>query len=1161
MMHPIGSCLNPAGQSLLEFNRWPRLSFSAGLSVGLAFLLSAQFAVADDKLEYNRDIRPILAENCFSCHGADSAARQADLRLDLRDAAIEMGAITEGQPEDSELIARLLTADLSLVMPPPETKKKLSSEDKEKLGRWIADGAEYQPHWSLIPPAKSEVPTPSHVAWPKNAIDHFVLSKLEQAGLAPAPEADPRTLFRRLHLDITGLPPAHKDTEAFAAAYVASPDETLSQWIDRLMETPAYGEHRARFWLDAARYADTHGLHFDNYREMWPYRDWVIRAFNANQPFDQFTVEQLAGDLLPSPTDEQLIATGFQRCNITTNEGGTIDEENLALYAADRVQTFGWVYMGLTTNCSQCHDHKFDPISIKDYYSLAAYFRNTTQKAKDGNVKDGLGPAMVVPMPEDVARWKALPSEVAAAIAARDDRKATARPAFEQWAAMADPHKLGEISAEQLLVHLPLNQGAGSLVTKAPATDAPVAEAPVAEAPASQVQSAPAPVAQVAVAQVAVDQVAVDQVAVDQVAVDQVAVDQVAVDQVAVDQVAATQAQIAPVSAAAPAVVATGEIAWIAEGKLGPAAILKKGSTLELGDQGNFEKDQSFSYAAWVRTSDDGAMGGIVARMDEADNYRGWDLWQQGRSVCVHIVDSWPQNALKVTTREPVLKSGEWRHVLATYDGSGKIEGIKLYVDGKLQAVNAEQSSLKPDATIRTSTPLRIGQRSGEQVFEGGSVQDFRLYHRVLNESEADGLAKLVPLQALLKVAAESRTTEQQTALYEHYLAHEDSTYLSLARVVTEREAELAAIRGRSPVTHIQQERPDAMPMANILMRGEYDKLGEEVVAAPPAAFHPLPAGAPNNRLGLAQWVVDPANPLTARVTVNRFWQEIFGRGLVATPEDFGIMGAIPSHPELLDWLAVDFREHGWNVKALFKQMLMSASYRQAAIVTPEKLELDRDNVWLSRGPRFRMAAEMIRDYALASSGLLSDKMYGPGVKPYQPGDIWNIVGLPGGDTREYALSEGENLFRRSLYTFWKRMAPPPNLEAFNAPSREVCTVQRERTNTPLQALVSLNDPMFVEAARKLAEQALVKADGQDTNVLAFISAQALGRPFNDLEVEVLLEDKQAFLEHYRATPDDAQALVAIGTSPIAEGNDKSLLAAWTMVCNQVLNLDEVLNK
>ncbi len=1054
------------------------------ICVGLSLVIFVMSGVllADDKLEYNRDIRPILADNCFSCHGADSAARQADLRLDQREAAIEMGAITAGMPEDSELIARLLTDDDSLMMPPPETKKKLTSEQKEKLGRWIADGAEYQPHWSMIVPNKAELPTVQHAAWPKNAIDYFVLSKLEQAELSPAEEADPRSLFRRLHLDITGLPPVMDDIEAFATAYIANPDETLSQWIDRLMESPAYGEHRARFWLDAARYADTHGLHFDNYREMWPYRDWVIRAFNANQPFDQFTIEQLAGDLLPNPTDDQLIATGFQRCNITTNEGGTIDEENLALYAADRVQTFGWVYLGLTTNCSQCHDHKFDPLSTKDYYSLAAYFRNTTQQAKDGNVKDGLGPVMVVPMADDSPRWKALPEEIATAIAARDARKEAAKPAFDQWVAAVDPSQLGEaISSEQLLVHLELNEGSGNQAANRCKSTEPF--------------------------------------------------------------------------------TATGEIAWIADGKLGPAPLLKAGSTFDLGETGDFEKDQSFSYAAWIRPGSDNGSGGIIARMDESNNYRGWDLWQQGRSISVHVIDAWPENALKVTTRDPVLKTGEWHHVLATYDGSSKAEGIKIYIDGKLQAVNVEQGSLQPDASIRTTTSLRIGQRSGSQVFEGGSVQDVRLYGRMLSDVEASALANVTPLQALLEVAAESRSPEQQTALYNHYLTHEDADYSKLAGHVTALEGELAAIRARSPVTHIQQERKDTPPMANILMRGEYDKVGDQVAAAPPAALHPLPANAPNNRLGLAQWVVDPANPLTARVTVNRFWQEIFGQGLVATPEDFGIMGALPSHPELLDWMAVDFRESGWNTKALFKLMLMSATYRQSAAVTPEKLERDRDNDLLSRGPRFRMAAEMIRDYALASSGLLSEKMYGPGVKPYQPGDIWNIVGLPGGDTREYAMSEGENLFRRSLYTFWKRMAPPPNLEAFNAPSREVCTVQRERTNTPLQALVSLNDPLFVEAARHLAQKALKEASAADDRMLSIIAARALGRPFSDLEVEVLLEDKQYFLDHYRSAPEDARALLEIGSSPVDEQCDKTLLAAWTMVCNQVLNLDEVLNK
>ncbi len=1039
--------------------------------------------IADDKLEYNRDIRPILADNCFACHGADSAARQADLRLDQRDTAIETGAIKAGQPGDSELIARLLTDDPELMMPPPETKKKLTSDQKGKLSRWIADGAEYQPHWSLIAPNQSKLPSVKNAAWPKNTVDYFVLAKLEHAGLSPAAEADPRSFFRRLHLDITGLPPVASDINEFATAYPANPDETLSRWIDHLMKSPSYGEHRARFWLDAARYADTHGLHFDNYREMWPYRDWVVRAFNANQPFDQFTIEQLAGDLLPNPTDEQLIATGFQRCNITTNEGGTIDEENLALYAADRVQTFGWVYLGLTTNCCQCHNHKFDPLSMQDYYSLAAYFRNTTQQAKDGNVKDGLGPVMVVPLAEDNQRWKALPEEIKVAVASRDGRKESAKQNFNQWASAADPDRLGDaVASDQLLVHLLLNEGSGNQVTNSCTTP--------------------------------------------------------------------------PVKFAA-----SGELAWVADGKLGPAPVLKTGSTFDLGDQGNFEKNQSFSYAAWIRTANDNASSGIIARMDEASNFRGWDLWQQGRSISVHMIDVWPSNAMKVTTREPVLKSGEWRHVLATYDGSGKIEGIKIYVDGKSQAVNVEQNSLKPDATIRSTTPLRIGQRSGIQVFEGGSVQDVRLYGRTLREGEANALAKLAPLQALLKVPVQSRSPEQQAALYDHYLNTEDSEYIKLASIVTDREAELSAIRARSAMTHIQQERQNTPPMANILMRGEYDKVGDKVAAAPPAALHPLPANAPNNRLGLAQWVVDPANPLTARVTVNRFWQEVFGRGLVSTPEDFGVMGASPSHPKLLDWLAVEFRESGWNTKALFKLMLMSATYRQSASVTTEKLERDHDNVLLSRGPRFRMAAEMIRDYALACSGLLSHKMYGPGVKPYQPSDIWNIVGLPGGDTRDYVQSEGENLFRRSLYTFWKRMAPPPSLEAFNAPSREVCTVQRERTNTPLQALVSLNDPSFIEAARNLAQSALKDANAIDENVLSFIAAKALGRSFSDPEKKVLLEDKQVFLEHYRSTPDDVKSLLEIGSSPVDQQYDKSMLAAWTLVCNEVLNLDEVLNK
>ena len=1038
---------------------------------------------AEQPPEYNRDIRPILAENCFACHGADSAARKADLRLDQRDAAIEFAAITPGKPDESELIARVIADDPEVVMPPPETKKTLTAEQKETLKRWVAAGAEYQTHWSFIAPRRPEPPAVNDEVWVKNPIDRFVLARLGAAGLSPAPEADARTLFRRVHLDIVGLPPAPTDVAAFVSDYGQRQDDALSDWIDRLMKSPAWGEHRARYWLDAARYADTHGLHFDNYREMWPYRDWVIRAFNANQPFDHFTVEQLAGDLLPDPTIDQLIATGFQRCNITTNEGGTIDEENLANYAVDRVQTFGWVYLGLTTNCSQCHDHKFDPFTTRDYYSLAAFFRNTTQSAKDGNVKDGRGPALVVPSEADRPRWDALPAEIAAATAKRDERKSNTRGEFEQWLASANSDSLEEaLPVEGIVVHVPLHEGTGNAVANA--------------------------------------------------------------------------------RNSSESFKASGEVTWIPDGKLGAAPVMKLGSTFDLGMLGDFEKDQSFSYGAWIKGGSDGVSGGIIARMDEQDDYRGWDLWQQGRFLAVHIIDTWPDNALKVATSNAVLKPGQWQHVFATYDGSSKPEGIKIYVDGKEEPLKVETNTLKPDASIRTSTSLRIGQRSHSQVFDGGAIQDVRVYSRAIDAAEVKSITDIVPLRSILGIAAEQRTPEQQASLYDHYLVTRDAEYPKLLKAVVELETNREAIRARSPVTHIQEEKKDSPPMAHILMRGEYDRPTDPVDAAPPAAMHPLPEGAPKNRLGLAQWIVDPANPLTARVTVNRFWTEVFGQGIVTTPEDFGVMGAVPSHPELLDWLAVEFRESGWDVKRLFKLVLTSASYRQAAITTPEKLERDRSNALLSRGPRFRMDAEMVRDDVLAVSGLLSAKMYGPGTKPYQPEGIWDVVGLPGGDTRNYVQDTGENLYRRTLYTFWKRMAPPPNLEAFNAPSREVCTVQRERTNTPLQALVSLNDPQFVEAARHLAQAALNSSGGDAAKTVDYIAQHVLGRPMNEREQAILLADRAAFLAYYQSQPDDAKALIAVGESKADDSKlDVSELATWTMICNQVINLDEALSK
>ncbi|GIX00012.1 MAG: hypothetical protein KatS3mg111_3344 [Pirellulaceae bacterium] len=881
----------------------------------LVLLAAGRLAKGESPLQYNRDIRPILAEYCFACHGVDSAARQADLRLDDRAAAMDMGAIVPGDPESSEMMARILADDPDLVMPPTETKKTLSEEEKETLRRWIAEGAEYEKHWSLLAPQKPSLPQVSHPEWVKTPIDHFVLHQLEARGLEPAPEADPATLLRRLHLDITGLPPRYEDVRRFVTEYSQRGDEALSEWIDRLMMDPGWGEHRARYWLDAARYGDTHGLHFDNYREMWPYRDWVIRAFNRNQPFDQFIVEQIAGDMLPDPTDDQLIATGFQRCNITTNEGGTIDEENLANYAADRVQTFGWVFLGMTTNCAQCHDHKFDPFTMRDYYSLAAFFRNTTQGPKDGNVKDGLGPILVVPYEEDRPRWKALPGEIAAAQQARDQCRRTAEPEYQQWLTTFTPQQLEEaIPRDQLQAHLPLNEGAGD--------------------------------------------------------------------------------QVADRAIGSSSPTATGNLHWAPDDLFGTAVVIDAGKTVQLGDVGDFEQDESFSYGAWYRPPDKRTSGGIIARMDEKNNHRGWDLWQNGDRYSVHLIDRWSDNALKVSTKKATVQAGKWQHVFVTYDGSGQPGGIKIYVDGQPEELRTDTDTLKKDASIRTATPTRIGQRSHGAVVSGSRIRDVRIYGRQLSESEVASIAMAVPLQAALAIPEAERTEEQRQQLFEYYLHHHHPSYPTLARRVQELEAEQEAIRARSPITHIQQEKPNSEPVAHILIRGQYDQPGELVHAATPAALHPLPEGVPANRLGLAYWLVDPANPLTARVTVNRFWQEVFGLGIVATPEDFGVMGALPSNQELLDWLAVDFREHGWDVKRLFKLMLMSATYRQAAIATPRKLELDPHNELLSRGPRFRMDAEMIRDYALAVSG---------------------VVVVPPVRTKRQTVPTGEHLGRRRV--------------------------------------------------------------------------------------------------------------------------------------------------
>ncbi|HZN34977.1 MAG TPA: DUF1553 domain-containing protein [Pirellulaceae bacterium] len=1055
---------------------------------GLALLLAAVAAQAQagDKLQYNRDIRPILAENCFACHGPDSAARKSELRLDRREAAVEYGAIVPGKTDESLIVERITSADPMMVMPPPATKKRLTAAQQARLKQWIAEGAEYQPHWSLIAPSRPAPPAVKNSAWVRNPIDAFVLAKLEAAGLSPAPEADRRTLARRLSLDLTGLPPDPELVESFVNDKEANAYENV---VEKLMSSPHWGEHRGRQWLDVARYADTHGIHFDNYREIWAYRDWVINAFNHNRPFDQFVVEQLAGDLLPGATLDQKIATGFVRCNITTNEGGIIDEEYKVLYARDRTETFGLVFMGMTVGCAVCHDHKFDPVSQKDFYSLTAFFDNTTQAVKDGNIKD-TPPVVVVPAAADRQRWDELQAELVEVRFQLEARKRDAQPAFDEWLASVKAADLGQyVPQEGLALQATLDEGKGKSLTLV---------------------------------------------------------------------VNGAERELAREEA----------INW-APGRDPKQKVLSLATTpaIEIADAGDFEADHGFAVSVWVKLGRRNQTGAILSRMDNASDYRGWDLWLEGDKVGMHVVDKWPDNALKVVSQTP-LKANEWTHVCVTYDGSRKAAGVQVYYDGKLQPANVAADKLA--GSIKTAVPFKIGQRSTDQKLQFMTVADLRLFGRGLSPQEAEQLAAADQLEAIVAKKAEDRTPDEKAKALDWWLRSLDEPSRKLDARLKAVAADEVAIQGRGTVAHVMNEQAGE-PMAHILYRGEYDQKRDQVKATTPAALPPLGEFAPRNRLGLAQWLLTPEHPLTTRVTVNRFWQELFGTGIVRTAGDFGVAGELPSHPELLDWLAVEFRDPSdgsrpWDVKRFFKLLVTSNTYRQMAQVTPEKLAKDADNRLLSRGARYRMDAEMVRDYALAASGLLVRKLGGPSVRPYQPDGVWEAVAMIGSNTRDYKQDSGENLYRRSMYTFWKRAAPPASMEILNAPNRETCAVRRERTDTPLQALVTLNDPQFVEAARHLAQNTMKASGGRqppeaDDARLDYLARRLLARTLRESEHAIVKSSLADLLAHYQANPEDAKQLIAVGESRADPALDPAQLAAWTMLANELMNLDEVLNK
>ncbi len=1054
----------------------PLVAALVGISTSL-FAASQPHA----EIQFNRDIRPILAESCFHCHGPDPASRKAKMRFDREEDFFsireKVAVVARGKPSESLMWQRIITNDEDDVMPPKDSHNQLKPEQKELIRRWIEQGAKWQKHWAFLAPERPAEPKVANGTWVKNPIDTFILAGLEAAKLTPAAEADRRTLAKRASLDLIGLPPTVEQVEAFVADKRA---DAYERYVDALMATPAYGEHRARYWLDAARYADTHGMHFDNYRDMWTYRDWVINALNANMKFDTFTIEQLAGDLLPNPTQAQLIATGFQRCNTTTNEGGTIDEENVVGYARDRVETISWMYLGLTANCAVCHDHKFDPISQRDFYAMSAYFRNTTQGAKDGNIRD-TPPVLVVPKDADKARWGVINDEMTIAKKQVDERRKAMRGDFDKWLkeATVDRWNAELDKLPKPDVHLPLI---------GPEADGAIH---------------------------------------------------------------------ATVAGAKVATSITEAIAWDDKGPLGKALQVSGKNVMSLpGAVGDFEKDMSFTLSLWVNVDKGDGNGAVLSRMDNEQGFRGWDIWVEGNEFASHLVNTWPDDAIKVTTTGKALKRGTWQHLTVTYDGSAKASGLKIYVDGDLKPSKADTDKLK--SSTRTTAPFMIARRKSGDLLKQIGIQDIRIYQRVISDGEIKRYAGTPDARKLLAQAADKRDGKQVNEFFGVMIA-DDAEFAAKNKAYTQLENEKKAIKERSPVAHIQEEKKDSKAMAHILFRGEYDKRREEVEPAGFHALHPLPSDAPKNRLGLAQWLMAQDNGLTPRVIINRLWQEMFGFGIVKSSEDFGIMGELPSHPELLDWLAVEFRKD-WDMKRMVKLMVMSAAYRQEAVATSDKIEKDAHNRLISRGPRFRMDAEMIRDYALTISGTLTQTVGGPSVKPYQPVNVWEVVGMRESNTNKYKQDAGDALYRRSMYSFWKRMAPPASMEILNAPSREVSCLRRERTNTPLQALVTLNDPQFIEAARILAEN-VIKTHEKDDVRVAQIAQRILLRPLTTAENTIAQGSYTRLLSYYRMHEDEAKLLIAVGERKPMDKLPPADVAALTMLGNQLLNLDEVLNK
>jgi hypothetical protein len=1075
--------------------------FCCGLRLALLATVACLSAVCwpaeapSNAVLFNRDIRPILSDHCYTCHGPDKANRKTNMHFDTEEgafSALNSGgfAIVRADPANSKMVQRIGSDNPAFRMPPAYMGyAKLPDRDIDLIRRWIAQGAKWQKHWSFIPPEIAPQPQVMHKDWPRNAIDYYVLAHLEHEGLAPSPEADPATLIRRVTLDLTGLPPTPAEVDIFLNDHSPNAYEKV---VDRLLSSPRYGENMAWQWLDAARYADTNGYQSDGVRNMWRWRDWVIDAYNRNMPFNQFTVQQLAGDMLPHATRDQIIATGFNRNHRTSAEGGIIDEEFRVAYVVDRVDTTSNVWLGLTVGCARCHDHKFDPILQKEYYQLFAYFNNVPEKGfvyNWGNEE----PYVKAPTPDQEAKLKDLDAKLAvkqASYTSLQPEITKSQRTWERW--VKGSHIPDWNVSDGLILHFPLDgdlrETTGVYDRRNSFNHQPPGGASVAK----------------------------------------------------------SDDPLRPV-------VAGGTDANLpfVDGKLGKAVGFDGHRYVNGGKVLSFNYLDPVTFAAWIYPT--AANGAILSSVEDLYQGSGYGLYLRDGKLTYHFTMRWTDLGMRLETQQPLVLN-QWHHVAFTYDGRRKPSGARFYVDGVPQEIKVLFNEMS--WPLGDPQPFRIGAGEGPEDRFQGAIEDVRVYNRALSPEEAGVLPVLESVSEIAAISPTKRTPAQASKLAFCFLdQYAPEAVQESRRQVAEAQHDRDQYYAGIPTVMVMKEGPPRD--AYILKRGAYDAPGDKVSAGLPHVLPPMPASFPNSRLGLAEWLVDRSNPLTARVTVNRFWQMLFGTGLVKTVDDFGSQGEWPMYQDVLDNLAVGFMDSGWDVKGLLKTMVMSATYRQSSKVTPALLEKDPENRLLARGPRFRLPPQAIRDQALAVSGLLVEKVGGPPVKPYQPPGLWEEVSFGEG----YKPDAGVALYRRSLYTFWKRTVAPPTMVTFDAATRETCMVRANRTNTPLQALNLMNDVTYIEGSRKFAERMMKDGGATPADRISFAFRLALARPPKPQEQAVLLDTLSQFKARYQAKPGAAAKYLSQGDSPRDPELDPADLAAYTAVASLIFNLDETITK